>query len=48
MPKEERVMIGADVSEHVGEENRGDKEVMDRYGVKERYAEGQDGNGSGD
>lgn len=29
-------MIGVDLNEHVGEETRGDKEVIGRYDVKER------------
>lgn len=28
MPMEERVVIGADFNEHVGEENQGDEEVI--------------------
>ena len=38
--KEERVVIGADFNGHGGERNR-DKEVMGRYGGKERNVEGQ-------
>ncbi|XP_062866594.1 uncharacterized protein LOC134329279, partial [Trichomycterus rosablanca] len=41
IPKEERVVIGADLNGHVGEGNRGDEEVMGRFGVKERNQEGQ-------
>ncbi|XP_056134022.1 uncharacterized protein LOC130110842 [Lampris incognitus] len=41
VPKEERVVIGVDFNGHVCEGNRGDKEVMGRYGVKERNVEGQ-------
>eukprot|EP00064_Thunnus_orientalis_P005610 superscaffoldBa00000558_g5624 len=41
IPKEETVVIGVDLSGHVGEGNRDDEEVMGRYGVKERNVEGQ-------
>ena len=40
-PRQERVVIGADVSGHVGEGGRGDDDVVDRYGVKERNVEGK-------
>ncbi|KAK3548456.1 hypothetical protein QTP70_013155 [Hemibagrus guttatus] len=41
IPTGERVVIGADFNGHVSEGNRGDEEVMDKFGVKERYLEGQ-------
>ena len=39
--RQERVVIGADFSGHVGEGNRGDEDVIGRYGDKERNADGQ-------
>ncbi|KAK3520366.1 hypothetical protein QTP70_024045 [Hemibagrus guttatus] len=41
IPTGERVVIGADFNEHVGEGNAGDEEVMGKFGVKERNLEGQ-------
>ena len=41
IPRSERVIIGADLNGHVGEGNRGDEEVMGRFGLGERNAEGQ-------
>ncbi|KAI5615474.1 gastrula zinc finger protein XlCGF28.1-like [Silurus asotus] len=41
VPRKERLVIGADFNGHIGEGNRGDEEVMCRYGFKERNVEGQ-------
>lgn len=38
---EERFLTGEDFSGGVGEQNRGDNEVLERYGAKKRNAEGQ-------
>ena len=41
VPAGERVVIGADCNGHVREGNKGDEEVIGRYGAKERNTEGQ-------
>ncbi|KAK3530865.1 hypothetical protein QTP70_003629 [Hemibagrus guttatus] len=41
IPTGERVVIGVDFNGHVGEGNKGDEEVMGKFGVKERNLEGQ-------
>ncbi|KAI5614476.1 hypothetical protein C0J50_9063 [Silurus asotus] len=41
VPRNEQLVIGADLNGHVGEGNRGDEEVMGRYGLKEWNVEGQ-------
>ncbi|KAK3550698.1 hypothetical protein QTP70_002384 [Hemibagrus guttatus] len=41
IPTGERVVIGADFNGHVVEGNRGDEEVMGKFGVKEGNLEGQ-------
>ena len=41
IPKEKRLVIGADFNGHVGEGNRGDENVLGRYGDKASNAEGQ-------
>ena len=46
-PKDERVVIGADFNGHVGGDNRGDEEVMDRFGIQDRNVEGQMVDGDG-
>lgn len=39
--RNERLVIGVDFNGHVVEENRGDEELLARYCVKDRNAEGQ-------
>ena len=41
IPRDERVVIGADINGHVGKGNRGDEELMGRFGVQDRNAESQ-------
>ena len=39
--KQERIILGADLNEHVGEGNIGDEEVMGRYSAKTRERKDQ-------
>ena len=41
IPRGETVVLGADFNGHVGDGNRGDEEVMDRFDVKDRNLEGR-------
>ncbi|KAI5612314.1 hypothetical protein C0J50_0982 [Silurus asotus] len=41
VPRNERLLIKTDLNSHEGEGNRGDEEVMGRYGLKEKKVEGQ-------
>ena len=43
IPKNERIVVGADLNGHVGEGNNGDEEYMGRYGFGKRNNEGQAG-----
>ena len=40
IPRGERVLLQADFNGYVGKGNRGDEEVMGRFGVKDRNLEG--------
>ena len=40
-PKNERIVVGADLNEHVREGNNGDEECMGRHGLGKRNNEGQ-------
>ena len=39
--RHERVVIGAEFNGHVGEGNRGDEEVLGKFGIQDRNTEGQ-------
>ena len=41
IPKNERIVVGADLNGHVGEGNNGDEECMGRRGFGKRNNEGQ-------
>ena len=40
VPKQERIVLGANLYGHVGEGNIGDEEIMGRYGAGTRNKEG--------
>ena len=41
IPRDERVVTGTDFNSHVGEGNRGDEEVMGRFGFQDRNTDRQ-------
>ena len=41
IPKNERIVVGADLNGHVGKGNNGDEECMSRHGLGKRNNEGQ-------
>ena len=41
VPREERIMIGADLNGHGGENDNVDETVTGKYGIKDRNTEGQ-------
>ena len=41
IPKNERIVVGADLNGHVGEGTNGDEECMGRHGLGKRNNEGQ-------
>ena len=41
IPRNKRIVVGADLNRHVGEGNNGDKECMSRHGLGKRNKEGQ-------
>ena len=41
IPRNERIVVGADLNGHVREGNNGDKECMGRHGLGKRNNEGQ-------
>ena len=41
IPKNERIVVGADLNGHVGEGNNGDEECMSRHGLRKRNNEEQ-------
>ena len=41
IPKNERIVVGADLNGHVGKGNNGDEECMGRHRLEKRYNEGQ-------
>ena len=41
IPKNERILVGADLNRHLVEENNGDEECMGRHGLGKRNNEGE-------
>ena len=41
IPRNKRIVVGADLNGHVGEGNNGDEECMGRHGLRKRNNEGQ-------
>ena len=41
IPKNQRIVVGADLNEHVGKGNNGNEECMGRHGLGKRNNEGQ-------
>ena len=37
--RDDRVVMGADFIDHVGESNRGDEDMKGRFGIQDRNAE---------
>ena len=40
IPRNKKIVVGADLNGHVGEGNNGDEECMGKHGLRKRYNEG--------